>query len=136
MDVTRRDFSVGPSVGRPPTGGPPGLGSKPPSSQVGVALPTPGCSGLQLSRYRLEQLRKHLRLPSSRSHTEPATAYPGVPQSSGLDRPLGPCDPLVSVSAAALMGSPPPQNRPISVLRGRPGLPLVGDLRQMTAFLF
>ena len=55
---------------------------------------------------------------------------------SGLDHPLGPSSSLVSVSTAALTRPPPPLNSPLSVLRGGPGLPLVGDLRQMDRFSF
>ena len=60
VDAASRGLPSDPSLGRSPSGRSPGLSDELPSSAVGLPIPSPGCSGLQLSKFRLERLRQHL----------------------------------------------------------------------------
>ena len=56
VESASRGLPSDPSLGRSPSGRSPGLSDELPSSAVGLPLPSPGCSGLQLSKFRLERL--------------------------------------------------------------------------------
>ena len=124
------------SLGRSSSGGPPGLTDQSPSAAVGVSLPSPGCSGLQLSQYRLERLRQHLRVPSSRSDPDSAATHPWLQRSPRPGGSMGPSGSMVAPSPPSGQRSPPSADNPVPVLRPRPGLPQVGDLRSLDRLSF
>ena len=124
------------SLGRSSSGGPPGLADQLPSAAVGVSLPSPGCSGLQLSQYRLERLLQHLCVPSSRSDPDSADTHPQLQRSPRPGGSMGPSGPLVAPSPPAGQRSPSSADDPVPVLRPRPGLPQVGDLPSLDCLSF
>ena len=136
VDAVSRGLLRDSSMGRSSSGGPPGLTDKSPSAAVGISLPSPGCSGLQLSQYRLERLRQHLRFSSSRSDPDPAATHPRLPRSPGPGGSVGPSGSLVAPAPPADQRSPPSADDPVPVLRTRPGLPQVGDLRALDRLSF
>ena len=111
-----------PQVCGSPLGAPLGLSNEPSSPAMGVPVPSPGCSGLQLSRYRLERLRKHLCLPSSRSHTEHASPHPesSRPPSDSAGRPVELLGDVDAVLPAARLRPPPLTDDTLPVLRSWP----------------
>ena len=123
-------------LGRSSPGGPPGLAAQLPSATVGVSLSSPGCSGLQLSQYRLEWLRQHLCVPSGRSDPDSAATHPRLQRSPRPGGSMGPTGSLVALSPPAGQRSPPSADDPVPVLRPRPGLPQVGDLRSLDRLSF
>ena len=136
MDAASRSLLRDPSLGRPSSGGPPGLSGKSPSATVGVSFSSPGCSGLQLSQYRLERLRQHLRVSSSRSDSDPPATHPRIPRSPGSGGSIGLPGPLVAPPLAAGQRSLTSEDDSVPVLRTRPGLPQVGDLRTLDCLSF
>ena len=136
VDATSRSLLRDPSLGGSSSGGPPGLSDKSPSATVGVSFSSPGCSGLQLSQYRLERLRQHLRVSSSRSDSDPPATHPRIPRSPGSGGSMGLPGPLVAPPLAAGQRSPTSADDPVPVLRTRPGLPQVGDLRTLDRLSF
>ena len=136
VDAASRGLLSDPSLGRSSSGGPPGLSDKSPSATVGISLPSPGCSGLQLSQYRLERLRQHLRVPSSRSDPDSPATHPRVPRSPGTGGSMGLPGPMVAPSPPAGQRSPTSADDPVPILRARPGLPQVGDLRTLDRLSF
>ena len=136
VDAASRSLLRDPSLGGSSSGGPPGLSDKSPSATVGVSFSSPGCSGLQLSQYRLERLRQHLRVSSSRSDSDPPATHPRVPRSPGSGGSMGLPGPVVAPPLAAGQRSPTSADDPVPVLRTRPGLPQVGDLRTLDRLSF
>ena len=136
VDAASRGLLSDSSLGRSSSGGPPGLANQLPSAAVGVSLPSPGCSGLQLSQYRLERLRQHLCVPSGRSAPDSAATHPRLQRSPHPGGSMGPSGSLVALSPPAGLRSPPSADDPVSVLRPRPGLPQVGDLRSLDRLSF
>ena len=136
VDVTSRGLPSDPSLGRSPSGRSPGLSDELPSSAVGLPLPSPGCSGLQLSKFRLERLRQHLRVSASRTDSDTATTHPRLQRTSCAGGSLGPTRSLVALSPPARSGPPASADDSIPTLRTRPGLPQVGDLRTLDRISF
>ena len=115
------------SLGRSSPGGPPGLADQLPSSAVGFSLSSPGCSGLQLSKFRLERLWQHLCVLSSRPDPDPAATHPRLQRPSRPGGSLGPTRSLVAISPPTGTRSPASVDDSVSFLRPKPGLPQVGD---------
>ena len=136
VDVTPRGLPSGPSLGGSPSGRSPGLSNELSSSAVGLPIPSPGCSGLQLSQFRLERLRQHLRVSASRADSHTAPTHPRLQRPSCAGSSLGPPRSLVALSPPARSGPPPSADDPIPTLRTRPGLPQVGDLRTLDRISF
>ena len=136
VDTSARCFSSNTQVGETPSRGPPGLGPEFSSAQMGLPVPTPGCSGMQLSQYRLERLREHLRIPACRVNSSSAATHPGVPGPPGPCSTLGPGSALAAVPSATCTGPPSSLGHPISILRPRPDVPQAGDIRTMDRISF
>ena len=137
VDATSRSLLRDPSLGGSSSGGPPGLSDRSPSATVGLSFSSPGCSGLHLSQYRLERLRQHLRVSSSRSDSDPPATHPRIPRSPGYGGSMGLPGPVVAPPLAAGQRSPTSADDLVPVLQTRPGLPQVGDLRTLDRiFLF
>ena len=136
VDVTSGGLPSGPSLGRSPSGRSPGLSNELSSSAVGLPIPSPGCSGLQLSQFRLERLRQHLRVSASRADSHTAPTHPRLQRPSCAGGSLGPPRSLVALSPPARSGPPPSADDPVPTLRTRPGLPQVGDLRTLDRISF
>ena len=130
MDVADGDLPGHSPMGRPPSRRSPGLRNEPPPSPVGVPIPAPGCSGMQLSRLPIRTDS------SSRPVAEPAATHPGLSRSTGVGRALGSCSHMVAVPSATGARSPSPPDSSLPVLRSRPGLPQVGDLHQIDCLSF
>ena len=136
VDTASRGLLRGPSLGGSSPGGHPGLSDQSSSTPVGVSFSSPGCSGLQLSQYRLERLRQHLRVSSSRSDSVPPTTHPRLPRSPGPGGSMGLPGPMVAPPLTTGQRPPTPTDDSVPVLRTRPGLPQVGDLRTMDRLSF
>ena len=136
MDVTSGGLPSGPSLGRSSSGRSPGLSDELPSSAVGLPIPSPGCSGLQLSKFRLELLCQHIRVSASRADSDTAPTHPRLQRTSCAGGSLGPPRSLVALSPPARSGPPTSADDPIPTLRTRPGLPQVGDLRTLDRISF
>ena len=136
MDAASRSLLRDPSLGGPSSGGPPGLSDQSPSATVGVSFSSPGCSGLQLSQYRLERLRQHLRVSSSRSDSDPPATHPRLPRSPGPGGSMGLPGPVVAPPLTTGQRPPTSADDSVPVLRTRPGLPQVGDLRTLDRLSF
>ena len=136
VDAASRGLLSDSSLGRSSPGGPPGLADQLPSAAVGVSLPSPECSGLQLSQYRLERLRQHLCVPSGWSDPDSAATHPWLQRLSRPGGSMGPTGSLVALSPPTGTRSPPSSDDPVTVLRPRPGLPQVGDLRSLDSLSF
>ena len=136
VDATSRGLPCDPSLGRSPSGRSPGLSDELPSSAVGLPVPSPGCSGLQLSKFRLERLRQHICVSASRTASDTATTHPRLQRTSCAGGSLGPTRSLVALSPPARSGPPAPADDTIPTLRTRPGLPQVGDLRTLDRISF
>ena len=136
VDAASRGLLSDSSLGRSSPDGPPGLADQLPSAAVGVSFPSPGCSGLQLSQYRLERLRQHLCVPSGRPDPDSAATHPRLQRSPRPGGSVGPTGSLVALSPPAGTRSPPSADDPVSVLRPGPGLPQVGDLRLLDRLSF
>ena len=93
-------------------------------------------ANLQLSRYRLEQLRKHLCLPSSRSHSEHGSPHPELLRPPSVIRPVGLLGDMAAILTAARQRPPSLTDDTRPVLRSQPSLPQVGDLHQMDRLPF
>ena len=91
---------------------------------------------MQLSQYRLERLRQHLCLPSGRSDPDSAATHPRLQGSPRPGGSMGPSGSMVALSPPAGQRSPPSADDPVSVLRPRPGLLQVGDLRSLDRLSF
>ena len=136
VDAASRGLPSDPSLGRSPSSRSPGLSDELPSSAVGLPLPSPGCSGLQLSKFQLERLRQHLCVPASRLDSDSAATNPRLQRTSCAGGSLGPTRALVAISPPAGSRPPTPADDAIPTLRTRPGLPQVGDLRAMDRISF
>ena len=136
VDAASRGLPRDPSLGRSPSSRSPGLSDELPSSAVGLPLPSPGCSGLQLSKFWLERLRQHLCVPASRTDSDSAATHPRLQRTSCAGGSLGPTRTLVAFSPPAGSRPPAPADDAIPTLRTRPGLPQVGDLRAMDHISF
>ena len=136
VDAASRSLLRDPSLGRSSSGGPPDLSDKSPSATAGVSFSSPGCSRLQLSQYRLERLRQHRHVSSSRSDSDPPATHPRIPRSPGSGGSLGLPGPLVAPPLAAGQRSLTSADDPVPVLRTRPGLPQAGDLRTLDCLSF
>ena len=119
VDAASRSLLRDPSLGGSSSGGPPGLSDKSPSATVGVSFSSPGCSGLQLSQYRLERLRQHLRVSSSRSDSDPPATHPRIPRSPGSGGSMGLPGPVVAPPLAAGQRPPTSADDPVPVLRDK-----------------
>ena len=136
MDAASRSLLRDPSLGGSSSGGPPGLSDQSPSATVGVSFSSPGCSGLQLSQYRLERLRQHLRVSSSRSDSDPPATHPRLPRSPDPGGSMGLPGPVVAPPLTTGQRPPTSADDSVPVLRTRPGLPQVGDLRTLDRLSF
>ena len=136
VDAASRGLPSNSSLGRSPTSRSPGLSDQLPSSAVGLPLSSPGCSGLQLSKFRLERLRQHLCVSTGRTNPDSAATHPRLQRSSRTSGSLRPIRVLVAVSPPAGTRPPPPADDAIPILRTRPGLPQVGDLRALDRISF
>ena len=136
VDAASRGLQRDSSLGRSPPGGSPGLADQLPSSAVGLPFSSPGCSGLQLSKFRLERLRQHLCVPTGRPDSDPAATHPRLQRPSRPGGSLGPTCSLVALSPPTGTRSPAPADDAIPILRPRPGLPQVGDLHSLDHISF
>ena len=136
VDTTQEHLPGNPEMGRSAPSRYHGFSSQPSITTVGITISTPRCNGLQLSRYRLERIRQHLRFSTNQHDTQTNSPHPQLSGTVGADCPMGPNRTLATTPPTTSKRTPTPAHSTLPDLRCRPCLPQVRDLRQMDRISF